>query len=126
MILSRQPEFMADGSASPGCCYFCHAAKRSYEAGVVDFHLQVDVAVFDGSAIDGWLQACESCIAEMGRLIGMVDADQADLLRGELALERERRADAEARLDEADKALDALSVYRAQPRRVKGDESLGD
>jgi hypothetical protein len=120
VILSLQPEYLAAGSASPGTCYFCNAARRPGES-VVDFHLQVDVASFDGTAIDGWLQACSTCMAEVGRLIGMESAENVAALRAELSLEQARRLTAEQQLDEADRALDALKLYRAQPRHVAAE-----
>jgi hypothetical protein len=121
VILNIHPEYMEHGSASPGVCYFCHAARRPDEV-VIDFHMQVDVAVFDGTAIDGWLQACSSCMSEVGRAIGMETADKVAALRAELALERDRRAEAEKQLDEADRALDALTVYRPQPRNTADED----
>lgn len=122
MILSTQPEYLESGSASPGVCYFCHAARRPGEV-VVDFHLQVDVAVFDGTATDGWLQACSTCMAEVGRMLGMESADKVDALRAELALEQARRLTAEKQLDEADRALDALTVVRARPARIAAEDA---
>lgn len=113
MILSIQPEYLESGSASPGTCYFCHASRRPGEV-VVDFHVQVDVATFDGTALDGWLQSCSSCMAEVGRAIGMESAGAVTDLRAELALEQARRLSAEQLLDEADTALDALKVYRSR------------
>jgi hypothetical protein len=122
VILSLQSEYLPAGSASPGACYFCNAARRQGEA-VVDFHLQVDVAQFDGTAIDGWLQACSTCMAEVGRLIGMAPADEVAALRSELALEQDRRRCAEQLLDEADTALDALKVYRSRRPLASGEDA---
>jgi hypothetical protein len=121
VILNIHPEYMEHGSASPGVCYFCHAARRPDEV-VIDFHMQVDVAVFDGTAIDGWLQACSSCMSEVGRAIGMETADKVAALRAELALEQDRRATAEKALEEADRALDALTLVRARPGRISAED----
>jgi hypothetical protein len=120
VILTLQPEYLAAGSASPGTCYFCHAARRQGES-VVDFHMQVDVATFDGTALDGWLQSCSTCMAEVGRLIGMESADKVALLRQELSLETARRLTAEQQLDEADKALDALTIQVQRRKPVEAE-----
>jgi hypothetical protein len=115
VILTIHPEYMEHGSASPGVLLLLPRRPAPGDEVVIDFHMQVDVAVFDGTAIDGWLQACSSCMAEVGRAIGMATADKVAALRAELALERDRRAEAEKLLDEADRALDALTVYRPPP-----------
>jgi hypothetical protein len=122
VILTLQPEFAASGSASPGCCYFCHAAKRHGDPGIIDYHLQVDVAAFDGTAMDGWLQSCVACGEEIGGLVGMANAVTVSRLRQELELEVSRRLEAEADADAANAALDAMSVHVSRRRPVAEDE----
>jgi hypothetical protein len=116
VILTLQPEFAASGSASPGCCYFCHAAKRLGDPGIIDYHMQVDVASFDGTSIDGWLQSCVACGEEIGSLVGMANAATVSRLRAELELECSRRLEAEADSDAAERALDALKIHVSRRR----------
>lgn len=115
-----QPEFRGEDSASPGVCYLCKAARRPGEV-VIDWGFEVDRVVEDGVGGEfigaGWFQTCSGCLAEYARLIGMVDTDRAETLAAELALECSRRQEAEAALDRAETALDAMKVYRSQKRK---------
>jgi hypothetical protein len=105
-------------SAGKGTCYVCRAHRRSRDEIVLDFGRDIE--------FEGALQVCAPCIAEAAKLTGAI-GEANDALAAELALERQRRIDAEAMLDVADKALDALGIYAAKPRKLRvEDESLGN
>ncbi len=96
-------------AAGKGTCYACRAHRRSADEVILDFGREID---FEGN-----LQICAPCIKEAAGLTGAI-AEATDLLRQELELERSRRAEAETQLDAADRALDALAVYKPRKTRV--------
>ena len=95
-------------SAGKGTCYVCRAHRRSHDELILDFDREID--------FEGALQVCAPCIAEAAGLTGAI-ADATALVRQELELETRRRIEAERQLDAADRALDALSVYK--PRKTR-------
>lgn len=106
------PIYLVSGyinAAGKGTCYVCRAHRRSADELVLDFGREID--------FEGALQVCAPCIKEAAGLTGAI-AEATALLTAELAVERERRAEAERLLDAADRALDALNKYKPRKTRV--------
>lgn len=86
-------------------CYFCKASQRDMGQGrkelVIDTMTNID--------FEGFLSICESCVLEMGRLIGMISPEQAIDLQFETAQLRE---DNRAVNEQLNDTLEALSMLR--------------
>src|SRR5260221_1748032 len=94
------PEYMFDGSVSPGVCWICNAARRrDLDEKIVDIHKSIDW--------EGWVQICGSCVSEMGALIGLIDAEQADTLKRQATSATESRDLSDKRANAAEKALES-------------------
>lgn len=96
-------------AAGKGTCYVCRAHRRSADELILDFGREID--------FEGALQVCAPCIKEAAGLTGAL-AEATAKAEAELELERSRRLEAESQLDAADRALDALAVYKPRKARV--------
>ena len=111
-----------------GVCTACRAARRQGER-VVDLGAQLELLTTDYipgqefAILDGDWQLCETCVAEMGRLIGMETEEKSETLRAELRTAQDALVVAR---EELAMALDALAYRRkvqAVADRVFGEES---
>lgn len=121
--------------APGGVCFVCKSAKRAGET-IVDFYVDpealnwVGPTTIPGMAFEllaGSLEICSTCITEAARGLGMMSADQAELLNM-----RKEQAEAEviehkSRAATAEGALRGLLEYRENVKdvgnRVFGEET---
>jgi hypothetical protein len=110
-------------------CYLCRASQRLIDEGRTQ---RRELVVDTGRSIDfeGGLALCETCIREMARLVGMVDAGLVIDVEEALIEARSARAAAEAERDEAVATADALRRWdgsrRAEDSPANGDEGAGE
>lgn len=97
-------------AAGKGTCYVCRAHRRSRDEIIIDLGIEIE--------FEGALQVCAPCIAEAAKLTGAI-ADATALALAEVAALRAERDELDAKLDAAERAMDAMNLYRSKPRRMK-------
>lgn len=100
-------------AAGKGTCYVCRAHRRSRDEIVLDFGREIE--------FEGALQVCAPCIAEAAKLTGAI-TEAVALAEAEADELRRERDDLGLALDAAERAMDAMKLYRATPRRSRQGE----
>lgn len=70
-------EFNSQGGVG-GTCYLCNASKRTGRTvdRIITTNLEVDYDAEPGVWPVKWLEFCETCVTEMGHLLGMKTEDE--------------------------------------------------
>lgn len=100
-----------------GACWLCGAGQRHIFDPAIG-HERAEVYVNPSRDIDfeGGVFFCESCVTEMGRLVGLVSPHDVDAAQAERDAAFEMAATAELRRDEAEAmALSLLTLAQRQP-----------
>lgn len=110
---------------APGVCYTCRAAQRGHEK-IIDTGLWVDANIqanpndpgFSVQYVQEPLVICESCITELGHMVGMLTPRESEIATAavahlDAALEQER-----SRAKDLSDALDALTRANWMPAVV--------
>jgi hypothetical protein len=93
-----------DGTANGGCCYVCGAAQRTVDGGVLERVVDLGITI----EYEGHLLACESCITEAARGLGMLTHGEVEALVESVAFKDAEIASLEKRAHEAEEAFEAI------------------
>lgn len=111
-----------------GVCFLCKASKRVVDRPerliTTDIDLNAYLAQEGWNGPLDWLEFCETCVSEMGHLMGMLDEGQVSALSQTIEQLMNARESAEAeladvrrQLDSAAKALEYFGPKNAVPKK---------